>query len=96
MQLFEDTAEDEIRRLRRIIDKLETEKGTQMVTVEIVHRENPVGYLFYITAPTVMDEAVFARAMAETITRAFRKIDVKMEGPDILGEEYAAPPKRMQ
>ncbi len=83
MPLFEDTAEDEIRRLRRMIDRLETEKGTRIVTVEIVHRQNPSGFLFYITAPTVTNEAVFARAMAETIQRAFRKINV-MSGPSIF------------
>ena len=78
MPLFEDTAEDEIRRLRKIIAKLEETNGVRVVTVEMVPRENAAGHLFYITAPTTASEAVFGLAMAKTILKSFRAIGADM------------------
>jgi hypothetical protein len=91
MPLFEDTAEDEIRRLRRIIEKLETEKGTRVVTVEMVPHDK-FGYLFYITGPTTADEAVFGLAMSQTIERAFRVIGADLKTA-FTGGNHVAPPK---
>ncbi len=93
MALFEDSAEDEILRLRRIIEKLEALKATRLVTVEIVARTDRAGYLFYVSAPTVADEETFGLAMAQTIQRAFRKIGVQMDGPDLTSMNHLAPPK---
>lgn len=94
MGIFKNSAEDEICRLRRIIEKLEATKQMSVVTVEILRRENPDGYFFYITAPTVANEEMFGKAMATTIVEAFQKIDVNMEGPDIIGGDHVAPPKK--
>lgn len=92
MPLFEDTAEDEIRRLRAIIAKLEADKETRVVTVEIEPKKG-FGYLFYITAPTVTSEAEFGLAMAETIRQAFCKMDVRM-AQAVVGGEHVAPPSK--
>lgn len=73
MPLFEDSAEDEIRRLRRIIAKLEETKGARVVTVEWVRKEG-YGYLFYIAAPTTASEKEFGLALADRIERSFKVI----------------------
>jgi hypothetical protein len=94
MGAFKNSAEDEIRRLRLIIEKLEATKQMRVITVDIVRRENPNGYFFYITAPTVANEEMFGKAMATTIQQAFHKIDVNMERPDIISVDHVAPPKK--
>lgn len=91
MTLFEDSAEDEIRRLRTIIEKLEKTKGARVVTVERV-RKPGYGYLFYITAPTTASEEAFGMAMSETIVKAFKHIGADVK-PDIVSGEHIAPPK---
>lgn len=105
MPLFEDTAEDEIRRLRRIIAKLEKAKGIRIVTVEMVPRypndmdpslgtpprENGSGHLFYITAPTTASEEVFGLAMSEMIQKAFRVIGANVR-QDVVAGDHIAPP----
>lgn len=91
MELFEDTAEDEIRRLRKIIAKLEETNGARIVTVEMAPRENGAGYLFYITAPTTASEAEFGLAMAATILKSFRVIGADMK-QDIVQGDHIAPP----
>lgn len=90
MTLFENTAEDEVRRLRVIVAKLEAAKGVRMVTVEMEPKKG-FGYLFYITAPTVADEAAFGLALAGTIQQTFRKMDVKLTQA-VVDYDQAAPP----
>lgn len=92
MPLFEDTAEDEIRRLRKIIAKLEETKDARIVTVEMAPRENGVGYLFYITAPTTANEKEFGLTIAEMIQKSFRVIGIDMK-QDIVQGNHIAPPK---
>lgn len=91
MPLFEDSAEDEIRRLRQIIAKLEETKGARVVTVEMEPKEG-YGYLFYITAPTTASEEVFGRALAEKITRSFRVIGANLK-QDVVAGDHVAPPR---
>ena len=93
MAIFNDTAEEEIRRLRRVIERLETEKGTRVITVEIAAREDQPGYLFYITAPTATSEETLGMALIDAIQKGFRRIGVEMEDPDIVGGQHVAPPK---
>jgi hypothetical protein len=91
MPLFEDTDQDEIRRLRTVIAKLEKTKGVRIVTVEMVPRQDRAGHLFYITAPTMASEEVFGLALAETIQKAFRVIGAEMRS-DVVGGDHIAPP----
>jgi hypothetical protein len=90
MGLFNDSAEDEIRRLRAMIARLEQEKGVRLVTVEI-QRKPGYGYLFYITAPTTASEAEFGMAMAETIARSFKVIGADMTPGDVSMNQVAPP-----
>lgn len=75
MAIFDDTAKTEIKRLERIIAKLEATKGVRIVTVEMVWQSG-YGYLFYISAPTTANEKEFGLALAETIERSLKVIKV--------------------
>jgi hypothetical protein len=90
MELFKDTAEDEIRRLRAIIAKLEESKGERVVRVEW-ERKVGYGYVFYITAPTTSSEETFGMALAKTIRTAFHAVGLEM-GPARAGGDHVAPP----
>jgi len=89
--LFKDTDQDEIRRLRQIIARLEETKGARVVTVEW-ERQEGYGYLFYITAPTTASEEVFGIAMTEMIVKAFRVIGANLR-PDVVAGDHIAPPR---
>jgi hypothetical protein len=94
MPLFEDTAEDEIRRLRAIIAKMEEAKGVRVVTVEIVPKRG-FGYLFYITAPTMASEEAFGMAMSNTIRQSFKVLGADLQQQIISGDHIAPPNGRM-
>ena len=91
MAIFDDTAKTEIKRLKRIIAKLEETKGVRIVTVEMV-RQPRYGYLFYISAPTTANEREFGLALAKMIERSLKAIKVPIELDRGLTREINEPP----
>lgn len=89
---MEDTNQNEIVRLRRIIAKLEQQKRTRIITVEIVPREDKSGYLVYVTAPTAANEAEFGIAIYHAVATGFRRIGVQMDR-EFVNTKQAAPPR---
>jgi len=91
MALFDDSAEAEIRRLKKIIAKLEETKGVRVVTVEWEPKPG-YGYLFYISAPTTANEKEFGLALADAIRRSFKviglpaKFDVARETNELASQ----------
>jgi hypothetical protein len=89
MSLFRDSDEDEIRRLRGIVEKLERVRQVQVVSVEMEPKPG-YGYVFYITAPTMASEEDFGLALIKAIQAGFRKIDVDSKA-DVIGGDHIAP-----
>ncbi len=84
---------DEIKRLRRIIARLEKETGTRVITTEIVPREDKPGYLIYVTAPMVVSELEFGMAMYHAVVTGFTTISGEKMSPDFFDTTQLAPPE---
>lgn len=91
---MENSDQDEIKRLRRIIERLEANKGTRVITTEIVPREDKPGFLVYVTAPTATNEVEFGMAIYSQVVSALslKSPDVGLrKQPEFVHTEQVAP-----
>jgi hypothetical protein len=91
---FENAPEDEIRRLRAIIERLEKAQNARVISVELVPRTvTGGGYAMYITAPTATSEEEFGVFLCGFIKSAFKAIQLPLKDEDIVDTSQTAPPK---